>query len=104
MTWFTAFRLLKKAWNARHQSPRRRPVTCRPCLEALETRIVPASNVSYNDFVGPVALDPSNNLYATGAVADTADLRGTGITSQWLQGPARFVAEYNSAGALTWEK
>jgi hypothetical protein len=104
MAWFPAFLFPKNAFRAPGQSRGRRPATCRPALETLETRVAPATSVFYDDSVGTVGLDPSNNLYVRGGIADTADLAGTGTVHQWLQGPTGFVAEYNSAGAPVWAK
>jgi hypothetical protein len=78
-------------------------VTGKPQLEALEVRVVPATSVAYNDFVGVVGLDPSSNVYVSGSVSNTADL-DPGPGQQWLQGPANFLAEYTPAGALVWAK
>jgi hypothetical protein len=100
MVWFPSFRLLPKARSTRSQ----RPATCRPTLEALENRLVPATTTLYNNLVDGVALDPSDNLYVAGNITDTADLRGTASAHQWLQGSDHFLAKYNSSGAVVWAK
>jgi hypothetical protein len=102
--WSARKAALRKPGQRRPASRARRPAGATPRLEALEERLAPATNVWYDDTASVAGLDPAGNLYVSGNVAFTADARGTAAAHSWLQGPARFLAEYNSSGAVVWAR
>src|SRR6516225_859856 len=77
---------------------RRRTERCRPCLEALEDRAVPAS-LSYSTFlhgtVYATAVDSAGNMYVTG-VTDSSLPTTPGAFQ--TSGSGAFVAKLNPTG------
>jgi hypothetical protein len=86
-------------------APFRRPGPRRPrrplALETLEDRIVPAVDLTFNDFAYVAGLDTAGNLYVYGSVSGTADL-DPGPGAHWLAGPAQYVAKYTPQKQLLW--
>lgn len=75
----------------------------RPRIEPLEDRIVPATDVWYDDIVTVAGTDPAGNVYAFGRVSETADL-DPGPGTAWHSGPDHFLAKYTPDQQLLWEQ
>jgi hypothetical protein len=87
----------------RKGSPRRRPAFCRPHLEVLEDRAVPASlsyfSTALNATVWATAVDSSGNTYVSGLAG--SNLPTTPGAFQ-TTGSGTFVAKLNPTGGLVY--